>query len=177
MSGVTGSADFRHGLPRREDPGQLVPDPKKPPAGACLEKTRHQTDYGFCDSMPFDGSRYIYAGTVAGVLCRIDTFTDGVEKVAHVMATGRFPALAMDARGILYGGGGMQGHTQIMRWDPRGSVIDSFYNLRDPERNDGPARIHEMAIDESGCLYLAENDNHCRSSYLWTVRLPEPAGA
>jgi sugar lactone lactonase YvrE len=168
---------FRNGLPRREDPDQLVADPEKPPAGACLDKTRHQADYGFCDSMLFDGSRYIYAGTVAGVLCRIDTFTDRVEKVAHVMAAGRFPALAMDARGALYGGGGMQGHTQIMRWDPRASSIDSFYNLHDPERDDGPARIHEMAIDESGCLYLGENDNHCRSSYLWTARLPEPAGS
>ena len=63
-------------------------------APSLLHETRHQVDYGFCDSMAYDGERYIYAGTVAGVLCRIDTGTDRVEKVAHVMASGRFPALA-----------------------------------------------------------------------------------
>jgi hypothetical protein len=39
--------------------------------------------------MAYDGERYIYAGTVAGVLSRIDTVTGKVEKVANVTATGR----------------------------------------------------------------------------------------
>ena len=69
----------------------------------------------------------------------------------------------------------MCGHTQIILWDPRGDVIDSFYELRDPERDDGPARIQETAVGDGVCLYLAENDNCHRSTYLWTVRLPEPA--
>ena len=45
--------------------------------------------------MAFEGHRYIYAGTGARVLCRIDTKTDRIEKVAHVMATGRFPRPAL----------------------------------------------------------------------------------
>ncbi len=164
---------FERGLPRKRDEGQLLADPAKP-AGveAALGETRHKDDYGFVDSMAYDGSRYIYAGTVAGVLCRIDTVTDAVEKVAHVMATGRFPALAVAGDGTLYGAGGMKGHTQLMRWKPGSDRIESYFDLCDPEAGGGPARIHELAVDPEGCLYLAENDNHHRSSYLWTARLP-----
>lgn len=163
---------FDHGLPRRSDPEQLLADPAKPEAAPALEETRHKTDYGFCDSMVFDGRRYIYAGTVAGVLCRIDTHTDRVEKIAHVMATGRFPALTIASDGTLYGAGGMNGHTQIMRWHPDGDRIESFFNLRDDAIQETPARIHDIAVDDQHQLYLAENDNHSRSSYLWTATLP-----
>ena len=165
---------FDHGLSRKTDQRQLLPDPESPPeAESCLGQTRHREDYGFCDSMVYDGGRYVYCGTVAGVLCRIDTSNGAVEKIARVMAAGRFPALAMGADGTLYGAGGMNGHTQIMRWRPGSGHIDSFFHLRDPESGETPARIHEMAVDEGGRLYLGENDNHRRSSYLWSARLPE----
>ena len=160
-----------YGLPRASDTAQLVADPEKPEGVlSSLAETRHQIDYGFCDSMVFDGRRYIYAGTVAGALCRIDTHTDEVEKVANVIATARFPALAMQD-GTLYGAGGVDSHTQIVRWRPGSDKIDSFFSLRDPELGEGPARIHEIAVDENHRLYLGENDNHTRSSYLWTTDL------
>jgi hypothetical protein len=164
---------FDTGLSRRDERFQLLPDPEKPDdAVSALKETRHQVDYGFCDSMAFDGQRYIYAGTVAGVLCRIDTKTDSVEKISHVMASGRFPALRFSEDGILYGAGGMKGYTQVMRWKPGTNKIDSFFSLVDPQIQQGPARIHDLAIDNRGRLYLAENDNHVRSSYLWQVDLP-----
>lgn len=163
---------FDRGLPRKQDPEQSLADPEKPREALSLGETRHKIDCGFCDSMVFDGKRTIYAGTVAGVLCRIDTQTDRVEKLAHVMATGRFPALAIAADGTLYGAGGMNGHTQIMRWHPQSDKVESFFNLRDEEIQDSPARIHDLAVDETHQLFLAENDNHCRSSYLWTAKLP-----
>jgi hypothetical protein len=164
---------FDHGLPRKSDASQLCDDPPAPAdAKSALAETRHRDDFGFCDSMVYDGARYIYAGTVAGVLCRIDTQTDRVEKMANVMATGRFPALTIAADGTLYGAGGMKGHTQVMRLLPVRGRIESFCNLIDPKINDRPARIHEMAVDSEHRLHLAENDNHHRSSYLWTVTLP-----
>ncbi|HOA71998.1 MAG TPA: hypothetical protein PL151_08335 [Phycisphaerae bacterium] len=164
---------FDFGLSRKADREQLLPDPAAPPdAAPALAETRHRDDYGFCDSMAFDGKRYIYAGTVAGVLCRIDTQENRVEKVANVMATGRFPALAFAEDGTLYGAGGMKGHTQVIRLRPGADHIDGFFNLLDPSLGEGPARIHELAVDRDHQLYLAENDNHQRSSYLWTARLP-----
>ena len=165
---------FDFGLSRKIEKTQLLKDPPKPDgAQAALAETRHRDDHGFCDSMLYDGKQYIYAGTVAGVLCRIDTRTHQVEKLAHVMATGRFPSLCMDSDGVLYGAGGMKGHTQLMRWRPGTDTIEGFHDLVDPAINDRPDRIHEIAIDNDKQLYLAENDNHRRSSYLWTTRLPD----
>lgn len=161
---------FEHGLPRKKDRVQLVPDPPRP-AGAesLLAQTRHRQDYGFCDSMVYDGDRTIYAGTVAGVLSRIDIETGFTEKIANVMATGRFPALTIGPGGVLYGAGGMNGHTQLVRWDPRSDRIDDFGRLADERTGECPARIHEIAVDDRERIFLGENDNHTRSSYLWSV--------
>jgi hypothetical protein len=162
---------FDFGLSRKDDPRQLLDDPPKPEgASSTLAETRHKDDFGFCDSMVFDGERYIYAGTVAGVLCRIDTRTSRVEKIAHVMATGRFPALGVKD-GILYGGGGMKGQTQLIRWDLKTDRIDGYTDLIDPIIQEGPARIHDLAVDDGHQIYLGENDNHSRSSFLWSVLL------
>lgn len=162
---------FDYGLSRKADPNQLLADPAAPEGvGSSLAETRHKNDFGFCDSMAYDGDRTIYAGTVAGVLARIDTTSGNVEKVANVTATGRLPALAVKD-GVLYGAGGMNGHTQLIRWDTRTDRIEGFTDLSDPAQNEPPARVHDLAIDDEHRIYLAENDNHRRSSYLWEVQL------
>ncbi len=162
---------FDHGLPRWEDPGQLLADPAP---GAtitgALAETRHRQDFGFCDAMVYDGARFIYAGTVAGVLCRIDSDSGKVEKLANAITTGRFPAMAI-RDGVLYGAGGMHGRTQLLRWNTRSDTFERFSDLADPAINQRPARIHELAVDDQHRVYLGENDNHDRSSYLWSVAL------
>ncbi|MPY89615.1 MAG: hypothetical protein GEU99_17025 [Luteitalea sp.] len=162
---------FGHGLPRWKDKRQLLADPA-PSRGLSdvLAETRHQQDFGFCDSMAYDGGRYIYASTVAGVLSRIDTETGKVEKIANAIATGRFPALAM-RDGILYGAGGMHGRTQLMRWDTRSEAIEIYPDLVDQATGERPARIHDLDADHQHRIYLGENDNHERSSFLWSVTL------
>jgi sugar lactone lactonase YvrE len=162
---------FDYGLSRKAERNQLLADPAVPEGiGSSLAETRHRDDFGFCDSMAYDGDRTIYAGTVAGVLARIDTASGKVEKVANVTATGRLPALAVKD-GVLYGAGGMNGHTQLFRWDTRTDRIEGYTDLSDPARNEPPARVHDIAIDDEHRIYLAENDNHRRSSYLWEVHL------
>lgn len=162
---------FEHGLSLRADRAQLVADPPMPPGfTGTLQETRHKDDFGFCDSMVYDGECTIYAGSVAGALSRIDTETGSVEKVANVMASSRLPALAL-RDGILYGGGGMNGQTQLIRWDTRTDKIESFSGLIDPAIHQCPARIHDLDVDDEHSIYLAENDNHTRSSFLWTVHL------
>lgn len=162
---------FAHGLRRRTEKQQLIADPSVPgPNGIGAEQTRHREDWGFCDSMVYDGGRYIYAGSVAGVLSRIDTQTGFVEKVANAMPSVRFPAIAFKD-GIIYGGGGMNGHTQLIRWNTNSDKMELFQDLVAPKINDRPERIHELAVDDDHQLFLGENDNHERSSYLWTVRL------
>jgi hypothetical protein len=162
---------FDRGLPRWDDTPGLIPNPPVPAAvTTALEGTRHRQDFGFCDSMAYDGERYLYAGTVAGVLARIDTETGAVEKVANAISTGRFPALGL-RDGVLYGAGGMHGQTRLVRWDTRGDAMELFSDLSDDRIADRPARVHELAIDPEHRIYLAENDNHDRASYLWSVDL------
>lgn len=160
---------FDFGLSRKSDQQQLVSDPvQKRGISFHHDQTRHKEDLGFCDAMVFDGNQYIYAGTTAGTLCRIDTQNLKVEKVANVMPAGRLPALTFGNDGTLYGGGGIKGDTQLFKWHPDEDEIILLDKIEDGHGNI-PARIHDIAIDTQGKLYLAENDNHKRSSYLWTV--------
>ena len=160
---------FEFGLSRKSEQQQLLPDPpQQREIPFHQDQTRHKEDLGFCDAMVYDGQQYIYAGTTAGTLCRIDTLELKVEKIANVMPAGRLPALTIDQKGILYGGGGIKGDTQLFKWDPQKKEIRLVDKIED-EQGNVPARIHDIAIDQQGKLYLAENDNHHRSSYLWTV--------
>lgn len=162
---------FDHGLSRRDDPDQLLADPPQRYAvDEELSETRHRHDLGFCDAMAYDGDRYIYAGTVAGVLCRIDTQDGSVAKVAHAMPSGRLPALTVQD-GVLYMAGGMKGRTQALRWRIGAETLEDLGELVDERTGDRPARIHDLAVSDDGVLYLAENDNHQRSAYLWSLTL------
>ncbi len=161
---------YEHGLSRVADKQQLLQDPPRPDVHRVLTETRHKEDYGFCDAMCYDGDRTIYAGTVAGVLCRIDIETAEVEKVAHVMSAGRFPAIALDTQGNLFGAGGTSSMTQLVRWNTSQDTIEDIGPIVDEQTGETPARVHDLTTDNEGALFLAENDNHHRSSYLWTVR-------
>jgi len=161
---------FDHGLCRRNEKQQLLSDPPMPERSPSALETRHHEDFGFCDSMTYDGQHYIYAGSVAGVLSRIDTQTGKVQKIANAMPSVRFPALEMKD-GILYGGGGMNGYTQLIRWKTNTDNLEVYSNLVAQNINDRPERIHELAVDDEHKIFLGENDNHHRSSYLWSVHL------
>lgn len=162
---------FDWGLSRVDHTEQLAPNPTQGgDLNGVLAETRHKQDFGFCDSMAYDGERYIYAGTVAGVLCRIDTTTGKVEKIANAIGSGRFPALTI-RNGILYGSGGMHGDTQLIRWDMHSDAIEWYPDLIDWSIGERPARVHELTVDDHGRIYLGENDNHKRSSYLWSVEI------
>lgn len=163
---------FEHGLARRTQSDQLCTDPISISSGLPdMTESRHKEDYGFCDGLIYDGRRYIYAGSVAGVLSRIDTETDRVEKIATVMEAGRFPALGFAPDGRLYGGGGMKYQTTLCCLNPTTLELEVWNNLVDPISGERPARIHELCISGDGTIYFGENDNHHRSSYLWSAKV------
>ena len=49
--------------------------------------------------------------------------------------------------------------------------MERYTELVDEATGERPARIHELAVADDGRVYLGENDNHVRSSYLWSVAL------
>lgn len=162
---------FAHGLARRTDREQISNHPDNDQKMPDMAESRHKEDYGFCDSMVYDGGHYIYAGSTAGVLSRINIASGAVEKVATVMASGRLPALAFSTDGTLFGGGGMRGKTALLRYDPQTAKVDVWSGLYDPENGEVPARIHDICLTADGTIFFAENDNHHRSSYLWSANL------
>lgn len=161
---------FEHGLARKSDREQISNHPDSDQKMPDMSESRHKEDYGFCDSMVYDGGCYIYAGSTAGVLSRIDIETGGVAKVATVMASGRLPALALSSDGTLFGGGGMRGKTALFRFCPKTANLEVRGGLHDPETGEVPARIHDICVTSDGTLFFAENDNHHRSSYLWSAK-------
>lgn len=159
---------YSHGLARRADTQQLVPDPEGVDRKMLdFTESRHAADYGFCDSMCYDRDRYIYAGSVSGALSRIDVTDGSVLKVANVVPTNRCPALAFGPDGALWGGGGIRGKTVLFRYDPASGDLQFWQDLRDPATGEAPARIHELVVADNGDIWFGENDNHHRSSYLW----------
>lgn len=167
---------YPHGLARKADTDQLRPDPVADGTDMPdMTESRHKQDYGFCDGMVYDGGRFIYAGSVAGVLSRIDIETGEVAKVANVMRSGRFPAMAFGPDGKLYGGGGMKGQTTLCRFDPATLELEVWENLADAD-GERPARIHELCVTGDGTVYFGENDHHTRSSYLWSARWESAEG-
>jgi hypothetical protein len=161
---------FEFGLSRQDEKNQLIDNPVlKRIIPFHSDHTRHKEDLGFCDSMLYDGNRYIYAGSTAGTLCRIDTLDLKVEKIANIIPAGRLPALGMDNHGTIFGGGGQKGDTKLFKWNPNNKTITLLDRIID-DFGRKPARIHELALDNEGTLYMAENDNHLRSSYLWSIK-------
>lgn len=164
-----------HGLARKADREQLRPDPEAGSLGMPdMTESRHKQDYGFCDAMAYDGGNFIYAGSVAGVLSRIDITSGRVEKVANVMTSGRFPAMSFGPDRKLYGGGGMKGQTTLCRFDPLTQELKVWNNLADSQTGEKPARIHELCVASDGTIFFGENDHHGRSSYLWSAGRPSP---
>ena len=53
------------------------------------------------------------------------------------MPSVRFPAMAV-RDGIVYGGGGMNGQTQLIRWNTKSEKMELFQDLLAPKLNDRP---------------------------------------
>ena len=65
----------------------------------------------------------------------------------------------------------MKSKTALCRLDLQSYDFELWDNLTSSVNGSQPARIHELCITTEGMIYFAENDNHLRSSYLWSARL------
>jgi hypothetical protein len=65
----------------------------------------------------------------------------------------------------------MNGYTQLIRWNTRTDWIEGYLEFVDKETGERPARIHDLDVTDDHQIFLGENDNHKRSSFLWSVRL------
>ena len=66
-----------------------------------------------------------------------------------------------------------EGTCRVFAYDPAINVIRDLGALRDPATGANASNIHMIVEGEPGTLYLGENDNLYRSSYLWEVKVAD----
>jgi streptogramin lyase len=130
-------------------------------------------DYGFAKAEAFFnfGDGWIYASGANGSLYRIDPtsgnatwlFTPTPDRPS------RLSSLVKTGDGIAYGITGRYGQCELMRVDYKTGTFAKLGPIVDPE---GAAmhQCHDIVAAADGTLYACENDNPCRSSYLWEIR-------
>lgn len=140
---------FQHGLPNLRGDGSCKWD------GGCLKGS--------------DGM--IYIGTAEGGFCRLDPDTAEVVLLGKPCPGSRLTGLAQTADGRIYGVGGDHHRVHIFSYNIETARFENCGAVFDPETGESPERIHDLAMTTDGVLFAGENDNPCRSGYLWECRL------
>jgi hypothetical protein len=117
------------------------------------------------------GTGCLYASGGNGSLYRIDTGTGKAAYLGTPVADrpSRLSSMRLGPDGAAWAVAGMQGHCELMRFDPRAESWELLGEVRDGET--ACWQIHDIAIADDGVIYAAENDNPYRSSYLWEIAL------
>lgn len=129
--------------------------------------------YGFEKAEGFFnlGTGDMYASGHNGSLYKFDPKTLAMQYIGSPITDrrSRLASLARMSNGKACGVIGRDGKTELLVFDPArdtyevlGVVIDSDNNI--------PYQVHHVIATPEDVLYVAENDNHLRSSYLWEIR-------
>jgi hypothetical protein len=113
---------------------------------------------------------FIYASGFNGSLYRIDPETGNAEFLFSPISDrpSRLAALLDVGHGVAYGVTGREGNCELMRMNYRDGTFEKLGHIRDEDGND-LWQCHDLVMSNDGLLYLCENDNPVRSSYLWEV--------
>ncbi|MBI3945698.1 MAG: hypothetical protein HY321_07255 [Armatimonadetes bacterium] len=114
---------------------------------------------------------FLYASGANGSLFRIDPET---AKAEHLFTPtpdrpSRLSSMVKAEEGFAYGVTGREGRCELMRVDYRKATFEKLGEIRD---QDGTVlwQCHDLVLTNDGVLYICENDNPYRSSYLWEVK-------
>ncbi len=130
--------------------------------------------YGFAKPEAFfnfnDGS--IYASGDNGSLYRIDTETGTATFMFKPTADrpSRLSSLVKAGNGIAYGITGRENNCQLLKVD----YINGKYEILDTIKDDAGNTLwqcHDIVMADDNTLYVCENDNPTRSSYLWEIEI------
>jgi len=117
------------------------------------------------------GPDRLYASGANGSLYRIDLDSGRGTFLGTPIADrrSRLASLALGPDGYAYGVTGRDGQCELLRFDPR----TERYELLGPvvAGDERCWQVHDVAIAADGTLYAGENDNPCRSGYLWEIEL------
>jgi streptogramin lyase len=119
------------------------------------------------DSVINGGDGYIYMGTVAGALCRLDPRVPEVTYLGKPVASGRMSDMLVGPDGLLYLGAGALHMTCIVTFDRRRGLFTNYGLIRDQAKNVTDFVVHQMTMTSDGIIYCGETDQPIRSAYLW----------
>jgi hypothetical protein len=115
---------------------------------------------------------FIYASGFNGSLYRIDPQTGEATFLFTPTPDrpSRLASLVKTEDSLAYGVTGRRGQCELMRIDYRRGTFEKLHEIKD---RDGVAlwQCHYILAGNDGVLYICENDNPYRSSYLWEVTL------
>ena len=126
---------------------------------------------GSCiDGIINGGDGYLYIGTEAGTLCRLDPSVPEVAYLGKPLACGRMSGLVVGKDGRLLLGTGCGKMTSLVAYDRDTRVFTDYGLIRDEDRNATSAVAHQITQSDDGTIYCGETDQQGRSGYLWECR-------
>lgn len=131
-------------------------------------------DHGYAKAEAFfnfhDG--FLYASGANGSFYRVDPETGTAEYLFTPTPdrSSRLSSLVKAEDGVAYGVTGRSGCCELLRVYYKLGTFEKLGRIADEDSN-ALWQSHDLVIANDGTLYLCENDNPYRSSYLWEVRL------
>jgi sugar lactone lactonase YvrE len=123
------------------------------------------------DSALNGGDGYLYFGTTAGALARLDPRTVEVTYLGHPLAGPRVSALVLGHDGLIYGSGGTHYDTHLFAYDRESGQSLVLGAIYDPQRETSNWTTHALCEPRPGLFYVGETDNPDRSGYLWECQV------
>jgi len=128
-------------------------------------------DFGLVDGMLLASDGMIYIGTTAASLVRLDPRTAKVELLGCPGPRHRMAGMGEGPDGHIYLSCGTFEETSLFSYDPKRGTFTHHGRIADPELGVGAARTHDLSITKDLVIWVGENDNVTRSSYLWECRI------
>ncbi|MCC7353818.1 MAG: PQQ-like beta-propeller repeat protein [Anaerolineae bacterium] len=128
-------------------------------------------DIAYVDSVVNGGDGYIYIGTTAGALLRLDPKAVEVSYLGRPLLSPRMPGLVVGHDGLLYGSGGDGYDTHLFACDRDTGRFTDLGQIYDPLRRTSCVTTHFLVEPRPGLFYVAETDNYDRSGYLWECQV------
>lgn len=116
------------------------------------------------------GDGYLYFGTMAGALVRVEPRERQIECLGKPLVQSRCEGLVLGPGNLLYGAGGAEYDSHVFSYDRKVRVFTHLGPLEDAAGTQCWL-VHDMVRSHDGRLWIAECDVPARAGYLWEVEV------
>ena len=127
-------------------------------------------DDGKIESMVNGRDGFLYLGSAAGALYRLNPDNAEVSFIAKPACGPRLTSFAHGPDGLLYFASGRP-RPHLFRFNPENDHIEDLGLIRDDDLAETCWQVHDIVVTEDGSAFCGENDVPHRSGYLWECRI------